>query len=202
MADDKRLKFFNADSYKQFIVSRMHTKGKQYIEHFSTIKMRYKIWAITIIGALLLALSFIAGFKEENVHIDKIHFLSALVIITVIGLNLIRYLDVYVSHEQIRMLFQMVMEKEKGEKSLSKPYMKIAKILYSEKFDPVLIDFLYYCSLNVAILTFGTIVLISKIQPSHPSLEILFSLGLLFAFMLREVISLFFVYKRRLHINQ
>lgn len=139
-------------SSNDFFSSLMHAKGKKYIEHFSTIKMRYKKLTITILGALLLALSYLAQYNDENVHINKIHFLSFLTIISIIGLNLIRYLDVNVSHEQIRMLFKTAINLEKEHTSIPKPYIKISKHLYSKKFDPVIVDFLYYGSINIGII--------------------------------------------------
>ena len=128
---------------KDFFSAKLLGKGKQYIEHFSTIKKKYKKLTITVIGALLLALSYVAGYANVSTHITKLHFISFLIVVSVIGLNLIRYLDVNVSHAQIRMLFKTVLMLEEKEKSLPQPYTKISQLLYSKKFDPVLIDYLY-----------------------------------------------------------
>src|SRR3990167_3938910 len=131
-----------------FFASRNHKKGVEYINHFSTIKVKYKTMAIAIVAAFLAALSPIIKHAGVFAHIDELYFISAYTIVLIFALHLIRFLDIDVSHEQIRMLFKKVIAIEEAG-SMPRPYKKISEHLYSKSFDPVIIDFLYYGSINV-----------------------------------------------------
>ena len=113
-------------------------------------------------------------------------------------MNLIRFLDVHVSHEQIRSLFKYMISMEKNVKKLSKPYEVISQTLYRKNFDPIIIDSLFYGTINFGVIIFSFITIISYIRNYHSIIGIYISLGVLIACLLWEFLFFFLVSKKSL----
>lgn len=193
-----------------FLLSRLHAKGKEYIEHFSKLKMRYKNLAITILTGAFVAIAYvvasqtiffsskesIVGAQEKLINQNFIYIISFTTLLFIIGMNLIRFLDVHVSHEQIRGLFKYMISMEKNIKELSKPYVVISQTLYKKKFDPVVLDFLFYGTINFGVIVFSCIAIISYFRNYHSYLGIYLSLAVLAICLIWECALFFILYKK------
>ena len=175
---ERKEKFFRKiyDNKNQEFLSFLHAKGKEFIEHFSSLKMRYKNLTITLLTAIFIAIAYIVasqaiffnshenfiGPEQSFIHENKIYVICFFTFLAILGVRLIRYMDIIVSHEQVRSLFRCIIDMEKMVKELTKPYEIISKKLYQKKFDPVSIDFLFYTAINVGIIIFSFMLLIAN----------------------------------------
>lgn len=173
------------------IVSLFHTKGKHYMEHLGKTKMRYKNLAILCLTAIFLAFAYMVASNETFDHINKIYFICFITLLTVIAINLIRFLDIYISHEQLRLLFKIELKMEKRNKNIVKPYTKMGKFLYGKKIDPMIIDFFFYGSIIFGITAISSIIIIAQISSLKYNLAIFISLFLLGLCLVWEVLEFF-----------
>lgn len=200
----------NFDEVNKRYLEILHAQGKKFIEHFSNLKMRYKNLPITILTALFIAIAYVIGsqesfFSSKNVlseqqnfvHEHILYLISLITSLSVIGIKMIRYLDINVSHEQIRSLFKHIIDLEKIYK-ISKPYEIISKTLYQKNFDPVFIDFFYYGSINFGIIFLGSCILISHLRDYHSLLGIYCSLGIILSLLIWEIVDFIFLLKKKL----
>lgn len=180
-----------------FVLTKLHAKGQEYIEHFSQNKMKYKSLTIWCLTAIALAFAYLAASTGSLVHINKLYFICFITLLAIIGINLIRFLDINVSHEQIKLLFKSLINMEESNKTLSKPYVKIKEFLYRKNFDPMIIDFLFYSSLISGLIMISTMLLLSKIKDYHSNIGIQLIFILLFISFLWEVFRFFVTLKRK-----
>ncbi|OGN65556.1 MAG: hypothetical protein A2888_01850 [Chlamydiae bacterium RIFCSPLOWO2_01_FULL_28_7] len=192
-------------------LSLIHAKGREYIEYFSNIKMRYKNLTITLITTIFIAFAYIVGSQENFfsskesfvgvadsfVHENKLYLICFIILLATIGVRMIRYLDLDVSNEQLRPLYNYVLSIEKKVKSLTKPYETIAKTVYN-KTDPIIVDYLYYSAFNVGILIIGSTVLLSHVRDYHSFLSVCSTFCILSLFFIWEIVWLYIVYNKRL----
>ncbi|NGX47318.1 MAG: hypothetical protein K1000chlam3_00691 [Chlamydiae bacterium] len=186
------------DGKKDLFLSLLHTKGREYIEHYSSIKMKYKKLVIAVLTAVLIGLSYISNSKQEIVHINQIYLIVFVVIISLIGLNLIRYLDINISHKQVRLLFGLMIKIEDDHEVLSSPYSKIKKILYKKNSDPAIFDYLYYGSINFGLIIVGSIFLILNLRDYHELKDIIITFCILAIFLLWEFVGINIIYRGKL----
>ena len=194
-------------------LSLLHARGKAFIEHFSNLKMRYKNFTIFLITAILIASAYIVaseaiffepsngsfvGQKVNFVHENKIYLICLVTLLATIGIRLIRHLDINVSHEQIRLLFKCIINVEKKVKDLTKPYEVISQTLYQKNFDPIIIDFLYYASINVGIIILSLKILFAHIRDYHSTLGICISIIIVLSFFVWEIISFICIFRKKL----
>lgn len=188
----------------------LHSQGKAFIEHFSNIKMRYKNLPITIITALFLAIAYIIGSQDSFysgnnffsqkitfVHQHMIYLICLITTLSVIGIKIIRFLDINISHEQIRLLFKCIIDLEKKCK-VSKPYEIISKTLYQKNFDPIFIDFFYYASINLSIIFLGIILLLSHLRDYHSFIGVIISLSIIISLFIWEIISFICIFRKKI----
>lgn len=178
------------------ISSDLHNKGRQYIDHFSNLKIKYKKLALSWGGAYLFGLAYITIYEEQIFHISKFNLIGFMTIFVVIGIKLVQFLDVNLGHEQLREVFKYLMSFEKQNAFMIKPYLKIEKILYGKNFDPVLIDFLYYLSINFAISLLGVLALAIKMRAEF-MLSMIVSASCIAIFLAWQFGTIFYIMRRR-----
>lgn len=86
-------------------------------------------------------------------------------------------------------------------KKLTKPYEIISKKLYHKNFDPIIIDFLYYSSLNIGIILLSFIVLLSHIRDYHSKLGTSIALTITSSFLIWELISLIIIWRKKINFS-
>ena len=190
------------------LLALLHAKGRELIEHFSNIKMRYKNLAVTAITAIFIAFAYIIGSQESFffsdklqktfIHENQICIMCFIALLAVTGVNLIRFLDINLSHESIRKLFLIEIALEKESLQLAKPYTIIANTVYKNIFDPILIDFLFYSVFNLGIIIFGTIMLLAQIKTYHSNIGISIVLGIILMLLIWEIVSFIKMYRKKL----
>lgn len=174
------------------VVNDLHNKGKQYIDRFSNIKMRYKKFSLNVSAAYLFGLFYICFYEEQILHIDKYNLIAFATLFTVITVKLIQFLDINIGHNQLRNIFKYLLLYEKMQTALIKPYTKVEKLLYGRRFDPVLLDFLFYLSINLSISVLGVLALVLKMNSAFfPNLII--SVVFISIFILWQVLTLIFL---------
>ncbi len=178
------------------ISNDLHTKGKQYIDHFSAIKMRYKKFALTWATAYLFGLFYICIYEQEIVHINKYNIIAFATLFTVLSIKLIQFLDINIGHEQLRNIFKYLLLYERNKDALIRPYTKIEHILYKNNFDPVFIDFSFYLSINFGITVLGILALILKIKTEF-LINLIISIAFIFLFLIWQILTLIYLISRR-----
>lgn len=178
------------------IVSDLHNKGKKYIDHFSNVKMKYKKFSLKWATAYLLGLFYICVYEEQVMHINKYNLIAFATIFTIFGMKLIQFLDINIGHEQLRRIFRLLLQYEKTENSLIKPYTKIEHFLYQKNFDPVFIDFAFYLSINFAIAALGILALILKMKTEF-LLNMAISIGFIAIFLAWQIATLIYLMRGR-----
>lgn len=178
------------------IVFDLHNKGKKYIDHFSNIKMKYKKFALKWATAYLLGLFYICVYEEQVMHINKYNLIAFATIFTIFGMKLIQFLDINIGHEQLRKIFKLILQYEKTENSIIKPYTKIEHFLYQKNFDPVFIDFAFYLSINFAIAVLGILALILKMKTEFFS-NMMISIGFIVIFLTWQIATFIYLMRGR-----
>lgn len=191
---DKNYYKFDKDPKKRIFISMLHTKGREYIEHYSDIKMKYKNLVLFIITALIAGLSYATSIKSESLHVNHIYVVAFIVIMAVIGINLVRYLDLNVSHKQIKHLFELLIKLENEHSFLSPAYDHVKKILYTKKTTPAFQDFMYYCGINLGLIILGAITAYLKLHEDHLIKDILLSFSLFSLLFFWELISYVYLF--------
>lgn len=140
---------------KELLISLFHSLGREFIEHFSKMKMSYKHMGIFVASAFGIALGYTLNSKAELVRFSQSYLIAFVTFITVLSINLIRYLDLNVAHHQIRELYDFIKRLEKKEKVLSNFYIEIEGSLYENKKNPAIYDFFNYTAINIPIIIIG-----------------------------------------------
>lgn len=144
----------------------------------------------------LLARSLIRYDKSQKqplellnvgISVDKLYLISLITILAIVGIKLIRFLDVNIYHRQLRALFQELTTLEELYKTLQKPYTVMAKVLHKKYFDPVMVDSMYYSVLSFIAAVLGCFALYAKISPNHPLAALLVSFGAISLFLIWEL---------------
>ncbi len=193
MNDDQEKLLFLMD---EDVVNDLHNKGRQYIDRFSNIKMRYKKLALSWATAYLLGLFYICVYEQQVLHINRYNIIAFLTMFTIIGIKLIQFLDINIGHGQLRSIFKYLLLYEKKETSLIKPYTKIEQVLYNRNFDPVFIDFSFYLSINFGIAVLGILALVLKMKSEFLS-SMIISVGFITIFLAWQIITLLYLIHSR-----
>lgn len=178
------------ENSKEGLASALHSKGRDYINHFSKIKLRYKKLTITWVTAISIALAYTMSSEEHSVHVNKLYLISLITALALIGIKLLWYLDVNVYHKQMSALFKGLTLLEERYPEMIQPYLKMAKALHKKYFDPILIDSLYYGVISIFIALMGTVALYLKFRAHHPLSSILLSLSIIMFFLIFEFLTL------------
>lgn len=178
------------------IIGNLHEKGKEYIDHFSTIKSKYKKLAFSWAAAYLVGLAYITIYEEQIFQVNKFNLISFVTLFVILEIKLIQFLDIHIGHEQLRNIFKYLLIFESKKDSLIKPYTKAEKLLYKKNFDPVIIDFSFYLSINFSVAILGILSLAVKMQ-SEFLLSMLISIGCILLFLLWQFCTLIYLMYHR-----
>lgn len=186
---DQNYDIIDPNSRKKMFISMLHSKGREYIEHYSSIKMKYKNLVLIVITGLIAGLSYSASIKTENIHINHIYINSFIVTMAVVGISLIRFLDLNISHRQIKLLFDLLIDIESRNSFLASSYIKVNQILYEKKATPVFQDFMYYSAINLSLIILGTLFVILNPHMNQSYFDIVVCLIVFGIFLLWELTS-------------
>lgn len=171
------------------LLSIMHAKGREYVNHFSSIKLKYKKLALMWLTAICAALAYTISGHDEAVHFSKLYLIALITFLSVVGIKLIRFLDVYVYHRQMRAIFKSLVLLENQCPQWSHPYTNMAKALHKKRFDPIIVDSMYYGSINFCIVFLGATSIYTKLQSQYPILGIYILIAILLLFFVWECIA-------------
>jgi hypothetical protein len=176
----------------QQIVSALHDRGRIYINELSSIKMRYKGIALQLLSSLFLALGWIALRPEENPDVNRLYLITFITLLAWLAIKLPAYLDVFVYHHQMSVIFKSMMDYEKRNPFLAQTYNDLSTdISHGKRKDPILFDVFYYSGMGLSIAILGIVSVYLKLNVQHPTLSYVLSFGLTFALLLIEVITAF-----------
>ena len=181
----------------------LHAKGKEFIEHFSSLKMRYKNLTVILLSAIFISIAYVVSsqslFFESNNNLLSyenhfirnhiLYFICFFTLLIILGIRLIRHLDISISHEQVRSVFRYVINMEKKIKSLSKPYLIISEKLYNKGFDPIIFDFFFYSSIIIGIVFFSLVLIISNKNLYYSITSMILAISFVCSFLILEILS-------------
>lgn len=189
-------------------ISLMHARGKDLIQNLSDIKMKYKNFTLTIITMIFLAGAYFAGSRESFWGVDeaqfsvqhqfvtthKVFMITFLAFLSITSIGLIRYMDIRLCHAQMRNLFLALKSMEEIYPNLSKPFAFLTKSLYGKRFDPIIIESIFYSAFTFGILVMTfMIILMQKFYSGVISASIV-----LFVMVLTEIWSLYQTNKQKI----
>lgn len=168
----------------------LHIKGQAYINHYSRIKRQYRTLALTWVTSFFIALAYILSGTEQGIHVNKLYVIIALSVAAVIGIKLLRYLDVGIYHPQMRALYICLTDLEAKHSNLCRPFQKMSLVLHSRGFDPVIIDNIYYGLFSLIVSGLGLFALGYSFEANHHPYEAIVVPSFIFAgFVVWEVFN-------------
>lgn len=170
------------------IQDTIHDLGKNYVNHFSTIKLKYKKLALAWLIAIFASLAYIISAHDQEIHFPKLYLITILTFLSVIGIKLISFLDVHVYHRQMRAIFKCLVILENQREDGIHSYTNMAKALHKKRFDPIMIDSLYYGSINLCVVLLGAVSIYIKMHLHYPKIGLYTPLAICILFLIWESI--------------
>lgn len=199
-------------SATETFVSSLHSRGKDLIQNLSDTKMKYKNFTLTVITMIFLAGAFVSGSSQTFFGVEgtrgsvqheflashRIIMIAYLAFLAAMSVGLIRYLDIRVCHAQTRNLFFALKAMEEKYPNLSKPFAFLTKSVYGRRFDPAIIDSLFYFSFNVGIIIFSGVIMLSQLITQEYTSRFLIPYMVLFTLLVFEFLNIYQTYKQKI----
>ncbi len=169
----------------------LHTIGKGYLQHFSTIKLNYKKLAGFWLFSLFVGMAFIIKNQTINtIGIDKLYVISMLTFLAIIGVNLLRYLDLKVYHPQQTIVFMETEQLEKKNPYLERNFTISKELLVKRQSDPILVDSLQYAAIEVSMALAGILALYLKLGENGKVIDIFIPSIILALVIIYQIITI------------
>ena len=137
----------------------LYKKMNMYQYHYNSVKVKYKVLAVTWFIASFFGISYIVLGKEVSLPVDKLLAISLLGFFSSIGIFLLCFFDVSVYHRLGESIFAACANFEVRYPKLGKSHRNMAKLLVRGKTSPVIFDGVFYCSLTFVLLLLSDICL-------------------------------------------
>lgn len=168
----------------------LYKKMNLYQYHYNSVKVKYKILAVTWFFASFLGISYIVLGKEVLLPFNELLAIALLGFFSSIGIFLLCFFDVTVYHRLGESIFAACANFEARYPDLGKSHNNMAKLLVRGRVSPVIFDGIFYCSLTFVLLLLADICLFFYLIGINKTLALVAFLFVLFSILLLDFIIL------------